>query len=181
MIKRNFIEKYKMPFNLCDFFIKYHKNNKEYKRIGMFGNGQVDKEVKDSTDVLFFNESTDKNILKFFKYLSNYLREYMIKYQLTTSLRTEPTHLIQHYKKGGGYFNTHYEKGNLATVQRELVYMLYCNNVKKGGTYFPYQDIELECKKGDLILWPAYFTHPHKGVISKKQEKYIVTGWFKII
>ena len=33
-------------------------------------------------------------------------------------------------------------------------------------------------KKGNLILWPADFTHPHVGVVSNTQEKYISTGWF---
>ena len=56
--------------------------------------------------------------------------------------------------------------------------MLYLNDVKDGGTYFPFQNITTQAVKGDLILWPADFTHPHRGVISDTQEKYICTGWF---
>ena len=37
-----------------------------------------------------------------------------------------------------------------------------------------------EAKKGNLVIWPAEFTHMHKGVISKTKEKYIATGWFNI-
>ena len=59
--------------------------------------------------------------------------------------------------------------------------MLYCNTLKKGGTHFPFQEKTLTAKKGKLIIWPSDFTHPHVGVISKTQEKYIVTGWFDIV
>ena len=60
--------------------------------------------------------------------------------------------------------------------------MLYLNTVNdKGGTEFPFQNKIFFAKKGRLIIWPAEFTHPHKGIISPTEEKYIVTGWFEII
>ena len=39
-------------------------------------------------------------------------------------------------------------------------------------------DKTLEAKEGRLVIWPAFFTHTHKGVVSKTQTKYIATGWF---
>ena len=59
--------------------------------------------------------------------------------------------------------------------------MLYCNTLKNGGTEFPLQDKILQAKKGKLVIWPTDFTHPHKGVISHTEEKYIATGWFELI
>ena len=59
--------------------------------------------------------------------------------------------------------------------------MLYLNTVTdKGGTEFPYQHIITPAIKGNLIIWPAEFTHPHRGVISPTQKKCIVTGWFEL-
>jgi hypothetical protein len=58
--------------------------------------------------------------------------------------------------------------------------MLYCNTLKNGGTYFPFQKKTLKAQKGKLVIWPSDFTHPHQGVISHTQEKYIATGWFEI-
>lgn len=176
----NFIETYKIPNDICESFIKYHKKNKEYKKPGVMGKGQVDKKIKDSIDVTFYNETTEKFILKFFNLLSDAVRSYVQKYKITSVVHTHMAHNIQRYKKNGGYFKEHYERQNLYNLNRELVYMLYCNNVKNGGTFFPFQQKRLECNKGDLIIWPAHFTHPHYGVISKENEKYIVTGWFEI-
>ena len=57
--------------------------------------------------------------------------------------------------------------------------MLYLNNVKNGGTEWKYQELKTEAVSGDLVIWPASFTHTHRGIISKTDEKYIATGWFE--
>jgi hypothetical protein len=57
--------------------------------------------------------------------------------------------------------------------------MTYLNDVPNGGTEFLYQNIKLPAIKGLTTIWPAYWTHTHKGQISKEHEKYIATGWFQ--
>jgi prolyl 4-hydroxylase len=112
------------------------------------------------------------NFIKYFK--KN--KEYNIKQKLLTQFCNN----IQYYKPKQGYPALHYERGE-AFPARQLVYMLYCNTVTdKGGTEFPYQNITLSAVKGKLVIWPAEFTHPHRGIISNTQEKYIVTGWVEI-
>ena len=64
---------------------------------------------------------------------------------------------------------------------RCLVFMTYLNDVEDGGTSFKYQNINMPAKKGLTVLWPAYWTHTHKGVISFTKEKYIATGWLNYI
>jgi len=177
----NFIEPYTVPHNICDFFIKYHKNNKEYKRPGLVEDGVIKKDVKDSLDVYFFNENMDPMIQKFFSLLSKSVSSYMAKYSIKHSVRTHTLNSIQYYKKKGGYFKLHYERADLQSTNTQLVYMLYCNTLKNGGTEFPFQNRILKAVKGTLFIWPSDFTHPHKGVISDEDEKYIVTGWFNII
>ena len=62
--------------------------------------------------------------------------------------------------------------------QRILAWMIYLNDAEC-GTEFPYQDITLEAKAGRLALWPAAWTHPHKGVTPNIGNKYIATGWYE--
>ena len=64
---------------------------------------------------------------------------------------------------------------------RFLVFMTYLNDVKKGGTYFKYQNIKVPAKKGLTLIWPTDFTHIHKGIINMTKEKYIATGWIHFI
>ena len=176
----NFIEEYKISDVMCDQFIQYHQKNKEYKGPGLIGKGQVVKKIKDSIDVYFHNGSQEPFILNFFQLLSKYITEYDNKYNIPT-VQTDTVHIISHYKKKGGYFNLHYERDVLRKTTRQLAYMLYCNTLKNGGTEFPFQNKILKAIKGTLFIWPSDFTHPHRGVISDKEEKYIVTGWFNII
>ena len=177
----NFIEKYEVSPSLCDNFIQYHKDNIEYKNLGKVNDGEVNKNIKDSIDVYFYNGSQNPFILEFFEELTKASKEYTHKYNINNYFEADPLHIVQHYKPGQGYFNLHYERDCLRVVRRQLVYMLYCNNLKNGGTEFPFQNKKLKAIKGDLYFWPAEFTHPHKGIISNEEEKYIVTGWFNII
>ena len=173
MSKFDFIEKYKVDENICDDLLEYYKSNKEYKcpKIG----------VSNTTEVYFFNLSTDKRILNFFEMISKHVSEYIAKYDIVDTLSTSMTNHIQHYSANTGYFNLHYER-HYSSIGRQLVYMLYLNTVKdKGGTEFPYQQKTFSATKGDLLIWPADFTHPHRGIVSPTEEKYIATGWFELV
>ena len=56
--------------------------------------------------------------------------------------------------------------------------MTYLNTLDNAGTEFYYQKTTTPCEKGLTIIWPAGWTHTHKGVISNVDEKYIITGWY---
>jgi len=64
----NFIYEFQIDKNICDGLIQYHKDNTEYKFIGNTATG-VDKSIKDSTDVMFFNNSNNFTIKKYFEEL----------------------------------------------------------------------------------------------------------------
>ena len=65
------------------------------------------------------------------------------------------------------------------TVKRLLVYMTYLNTVKKGGhTEFLYQKLKIKPEKGLTLIWPADFTHTHRGNVVEEGDKYIATGWY---
>ena len=67
-------------------------------------------------------------------------------------------------------------------VSRILVFMTYLNDVTdEGETEWVYQDVKIQPKKGLSVMWPSEFTHTHRGIPSKTQEKYISTGWINLI
>ena len=175
-----FIERYKVDDEVCDGLIEYFEENVEYKHQGRAFGGKVNKKVKDSTDVIFWTGSNDIRIKNFFKSLNPIIATYGNKYRIKERMKTSLNNNIQYYKPKGGYPLLHYET-SYADSYRTVVYMLYLNTVTdNGGTYFPFQDTLTNAIKGDMILWPAYFTHPHQGVVSETQEKYICTGWFEL-
>ena len=175
----NFIRIYKVNKKICDNLINYHKLNTEYKVKGSLLEG-VDINIKESIDVNFYNQSNNKHIIEFFEALSLCINKYLNEFYLNINVHTDIINLIQYYPVNGGFKIFHFENGNMLTKDRKLVYMLYLNDVDDGGTEFKYQKISLEAKKGNLVIWPAEFTHIHKGIISKTKEKYIATGWLKM-
>jgi hypothetical protein len=85
---------------------------------------------------------------------------------------------IQKTPIGGGYHVWHYESDNRQNCQRLLTWMLYLNDVEEGGeTEFLYQHLRVKPKQGTLVIWPAAFTHTHRGNPPLTNNKYIVTGW----
>lgn len=85
---------------------------------------------------------------------------------------------IQKTKIGGGYHVWHYESCSRDLSNRLLTWILYLNDVDEGGeTEFLYQHKRIKPKEGTLILWPAAFTHTHRGNPPISNDKYIVTGW----
>ena len=150
------------------------------------GTGVIDTRLKSDWEV----DDPYKTILTNNTFLDIIIRDALIKY--TSSYREsypsvdiiDPWNVcdvynIQKYDPGDGYHALHCESCNSATVHRVMAWMIYLNTVTdEGGTYFSSYDKTLEAKEGRLVIWPAFFTHDHCGVVSKTQTKYIATGWF---
>jgi hypothetical protein len=91
---------------------------------------------------------------------------------------------LQYYKPNESFNFWHTERNSAAFPYstRHLVFMTYLNDVTDGGeTEFLHQKVKVKPEKGLTLIWPADWTFTHRGVPSKTQEKYIVTGWFNFI
>ena len=56
--------------------------------------------------------------------------------------------------------------------------MLYLNSVTEGGeTEFLYQKRRIKPQQGRLLIFPAGFTHTHRGNPPLSGNKYILTSW----
>ena len=182
----SFIGGWYIPNTICDELIKEFKKARENdltvqgeQRLG--GKLYVDKEVKESEDLAIGPLYTKNPIGDYRYYLQKCLNNYVKKYEwanLIDPYNINEIYNIQYYKPGGGYKVWHSERTNKASLKRILVFMTYLNNVDDGGTEFLYQKLTCPAKKGLTIIWPAEWTHTHKGQISLTKEKYIVTGWY---
>jgi hypothetical protein len=89
---------------------------------------------------------------------------------------------MQKTSAGGGYHVWHAEQGNGPDANRGLAYMLYLNTLpveSNGETEFLYQQRRINPVENTMVLWPAAFTHLHRGnPVYGDDAKYIVTGWF---
>jgi len=87
---------------------------------------------------------------------------------------------VQKTQIGGGYHRWHFENGNIKTSNRLVVWMFYLNDVEEGGeTEFLYLHKRIKAKAGTLVIWPATYTHTHRGNPPLSNDKYIITGWME--
>lgn len=85
---------------------------------------------------------------------------------------------IQKTEPGEGYHAWHYESAGAMHSMRATAWMFYLNDVEEGGeTEFLYQHKRIEPKQGRLAIWPATYTHVHRGNPPLKGTKYIITSW----
>ena len=182
--KENFMGQYKIDQDLCVNLIKFYKKQKN-KKPGVLGDGIINESTKKSIDYTVDADDFIKHkiIKEYFEELSFCLNKYKKKYFYSDEGQKSYTlegANIQKYKPGEGFYNWHYENnGTMNTSgRRHLVFMTYLNNVKDGGTNFFYQNLTTKAKTGSTLIWPAAWTHTHRGQISKKQDKYIITGWW---
>ena len=87
---------------------------------------------------------------------------------------------VQKTIPSGGYHIWHCENSSIITKGRAIAWMLYLNDIEEGGeTEFLYLSKRIKPKAGRLIIWPAGWTHTHRGNPPLEGEKYIITGWME--
>jgi hypothetical protein len=85
---------------------------------------------------------------------------------------------VQKTEIGQGYHAWHCESDSKVSCARLLAWSLYLNDVTEGGeTEFLNQHLRIKPKTGTLVIWPAGFTHIHRGNPPISENKYIATGW----
>ena len=62
---------------------------------------------------------------------------------------------------------------------RNMSVIIALNDDYDGGEfYFPIQDYKIKLKKGDIILFPPYWTHPHKvNPPLNRTYRYTINTW----
>ena len=111
------------------------------------------------------------------KYASNHdiLAELMVH-------KVSPYVRVQKTEPGQGYHMWHCDSGNLFTCRRLIVSSLFLNTVEEGGeTEFLYQSTRIPPIEGTLVLFPAGWTHPHRGNPPLSGTKYLLTTWLEYV
>ena len=179
---KTFIGGWYMPEDVCDQVLNFFNDQKLFHKPGITGAEKKEiVEVKKCTQMYIIPDAKELNLYNV--HLKLILDTYKQKYRYADHVNyyaiTENMS-VQHYKPGEGYYEWHMENdGHRHTMYRHLVFMTYLNDVENGGTEFLYfPDLNIQARKGLTLIWPAGWTHTHRGVVSNVDEKYITTGWF---
>lgn len=168
---------------ICDDLIEMFENS-DQKVSGRLGHNRYEPHKKDSTDLCMDPREQNPVLQEYLAELKKVCELYVEEYEYANKGQAawklnEPCN-IQRYFPGQGFKIWHAERTAPVNLNpmRHLVFMTYLNDVPDGGTEWYYQNLKLEAKKGLTVLWPADWTHTHRGIVSETQTKYIITGWY---
>ena len=133
------------------------------------------------TSFLLYDSNKDLND-DFNQILNKYITQYTDDFPLLKDYKFVSFHnKMQETELSGGYHNWHCENNEIMTSSRILTWLFYLNDVDEGGeTELLYQSIRVKPKAGRLVIFPAYFTHAHRGNPPISNTKYIATGWYHL-
>lgn len=171
-----------LPEDLIDSYINFYKQNEKqglvYPRQFDF-HDVADTQIDLITDTFSMNVPYNSRpfIENFFK---NIYPIYCKKYSILNELQKHSIYDIKIQKTipGEGYHSWHVENSSLALRNRLMAFMVYLNDVKEGGeTEFLHQKCRFKPERNTLLIWPANYTHVHRGNSPLSNDKYIITGW----
>ena len=204
---KNFIEIYEnvIPKEICQYFINFFDTQHQLGNThpGYTGsNSLINKKLKDCMDLDVLNQQLnfhkDEHHLnmveaylsltfnKFLDYMKTYFdgteNKYIDIINNNKPLFKRPNVALMHVYEPPqqGYHRWHcdWQSDAKRLATRMLVGMVYLNDVEEGGeTEFYHQKVKIKPKQGTLVVWPAYFTHLHRGNPPISNRKYIINLW----
>jgi len=197
-INKNAISKY-----LCNDIIQMFEEQVDNKYEGVTATG-LNKNIKDTTDYII-PRTNNKDVQKWLKInafledeLNRNVKEYIINLQNKINIKEENSDskfklapsdnvsttefMIQRYIKDKGRYIYHNDSRIDWTNKkyRLITYIFYLNNVEEGGETEFWNEFKIKPEAGKLLLFPASWLWPHRGMIPKSSNKYIITGWLYI-
>jgi hypothetical protein len=167
--------------NIIELFEDDLKN-----KVNMSGDKQFSKDKMERHDLskLYLSNQLNNKIVETVnqaleKSIILYSNEFWIVRQLkATSIDIK----LQKTPPRGGYHVWHCEQGTKEDSDRVLAWTVYLNDIPdgEGETEFLWQGLRVQPKAGTVSIFPASFTHTHRGNPVYSCDKYIATGWYTL-
>lgn len=172
------------PLSLCDELITYFESNIAKQQIGETGGGR-NLSVKDRMDISIAPNELDLPGNEVFKLYINSLfpcyKDYLVQWPFLAGIAQNlemGRFNLGRYQRGQHFQKMHTERADLGSLHRVLAWMTYLNDVDEGGeTCFSHYGLNIKPRKGLTMIWPAEWTHAHKGNVLLGESKYMITGW----
>ena len=180
---QNFIGLYHdaASMDTCNNLIKYYDVQVNSRDDIILGENLMRNKAISRQDTSIFIDDYQSEISKS---VTDVLQTTLYKYYKTFFI-IEPVNVVgqgiklQKTAPRGGYHVWHCEADSEKNSHRVLAWTLYLNDIPagEGETEFIWQGIRIQPKQGTMCIFPAAFTHTHRGNPVYSQDKYIATGW----
>lgn len=170
-----------LSVDTCRDMIRRFEEHPEQQYAGRIGQQGVEQEsIKKTTDLRISGREDWKDIdavlmQSLSKQFSLLAREFPF---FAANRFKDLGYNMQRYREGE-YYHWHTDSGPGEFMSRQLVAIWYLNDLSGPGgeTEFPVQDIRVMPETGKLVLFPPFWTHPHRAVTVGSGVKYIATTW----
>lgn len=188
-----------VPKEVCDDYIQWFEYTINDEKMN-FGNPEINPDTIISAGDKQFNlGKTGRNDYALYvnildsvlsevcyEYLQKAYSIYAKEYPDLNTIKLISTEIkMQKTPPGGGYHVWHTERmdGSQVFNSRHVVWMIYLNDMPDGEaeTEFFHQKLRVKPSAGTVLLWPAAYTHLHRGNTVYTENKYILTGWFRSV
>ena len=173
----DFIFEGKIDPRICDNLLNFYEtctyvNKRSYQatpNANVMEGGVFRGHGKSSTDLhlhMMFCEN-EWCLKEYFDSMDKVLDSFFDEYEYAGGLesRFSDGFNIQRYAPGEGYTVWHFERSSgVDHKDRAFVWMTYLTDNPDGGTEWLYQDKYVAAEKGKTVIWPAEWTHTHRGL-----------------
>jgi prolyl 4-hydroxylase len=187
----NFIGQYQAKeTSFCDSLIKYFDDSAltgQGTILNKDGATLIDTSVKENLSLTLYLNIEEKMIKDYLLMLKACTEAYKKEFSYCDKYSawgiSEPAAILKYKPFSNGFvYHTERFSSKFPAVNRHLVFMTYLNDVPIGGeTEFYYQKIKVRPQKGLTLIWPADWTHTHRGNPLADNNKYIISGWFSFL
>ena len=174
------------PQSVCDQLVAHFERNKASQKQGKVIGG-ANLNIKNSVDLTVLPKELllpkNKHFQTYFKALFECYSDYVLQWPFLSEFVKE-LHIgrfnIQRYQRNQHFQKVHTERSDVSSLHRLFAWMTYLNDVSPedgGSTIFTHYGLEFQPQKGQTLIWPAEWTHAHKGSVLTNNSKYIITRW----
>ncbi len=169
-----------LALDICREMIDRFERYREEQYPGRIGQtAQQDASIKRSTDLALSGKPQWQDLdRELFRSLNRALAEFKERYLFFAGPFKDMGYAIQRTDPGE-FYHWHIDGGSHEFAMRQLVAIWYLNDlVDQGGeTEFQHQDVRVTPQAGNLLLFPPFWTHLHRGNTLQSGHKYIATTW----
>lgn len=171
---------------LCDQIISAFESDESNKHpgytLGGLDDTKVSTDINLTPDMKFWNEtwkSLDAEICDRINVMwIEFSQDFMV---FANAEIVDSSYQIQKYEPRVGKYGWHIDGGLGHAPARQVALIVYLNDVLLGGeTEFSYQKVKVEAKKGRLAVFPAFWTHEHRGRMPISGPKFILTTFMQM-
>ena len=170
-----------LPGDVCREMVRRFEANVDHQYAGRIGQaGTEEASIKKTTDLRISGRPEWKDIdAVLMQSLSKNFSAAAQMFPFFAANRFKDLGYNMQRYQPGEYYHWHVDSGPGEFMNRQLVAIWYLNDVKGPGgeTEFPLQEIKIQPEEGKLVLFPPFWTHPHRAVTVATGVKYIATTW----